>query len=246
VKEIPDSHPNARFTIALRAMRNLDPIAEDPKGVEVGGIVYGGRDADTSVPVEESFSWNHGIITKGAALESETTAATLGKAGVRVFNPMSNLDFLSIPVGKYVESNLKFGEKLRKPPAIFSVNYFLLDEDGKFLNGKNDKKVWYKWMELRVHGDAEAIETPTGRIPEFKDLNRLFKEILNKDFTETDYRKQFTIRVKENLAKIDRIEKIYRSISDTPELLFEELEKQRQRLISAQQKFGSYILPGDL
>ncbi len=245
-KEIPASHPNARFTIALSAMRNLDPAADDPKGVMVGGIVYGGRDADTSVPVEESFNWNHGIITKGAALESETTAATLGKAGVRVFNPMSNLDFLSIPIGKYVESNLKFGEKLNKPPAIFSVNYFLLDEDGKFLNGKNDKKVWYKWMELRVHGDVKAIETPTGRIPEFKDLKRLFKEILNKDFSEMDYRKQFTIRIKENLSKIDRIEKIYRGISETPSLLFEELGEQRQRLISAQQKFGDYIAPDDL
>ncbi|MEJ2049524.1 MAG: phosphoenolpyruvate carboxykinase (GTP), partial [Calditrichota bacterium] len=226
--EIPPSHPNARFTISLSAMRNLDIAANDPQGVKIDGIVYGGRDADTSVPVEESFDWNHGIITKGAALESETTAATLGKAGVRVFNPMSNLDFLSIPVGKYIDSNLKFGNTLENPPRIFSVNYFLLDQDGKFLNGKNDKKVWYKWMELRVHAEVKAIETPTGNIPEFKDLSRLFKEILNKNYTEVDYLKQFTVRINENLSKIERIKKIYDGIPDTPGLLFEELEKQRQ------------------
>ena len=82
--------------------------------MEVGGIVYGGRDSDTCVPVEESFDWVHGIITKGAALESETTAATLGKEGVREFNPMSNLDFLSIPVGAYIQKNLDFGKGLKK------------------------------------------------------------------------------------------------------------------------------------
>jgi phosphoenolpyruvate carboxykinase (GTP) len=241
--EILPSHPNARFTISLSAMRNLDVAANDPQGVRVDGIVYGGRDADTSVPVEESFDWNHGIITKGAALESETTAATIGKAGVRVFNPMSNLDFLSIPIGKYIDSNLIFGNTMEHPPRIFSVNYFLLDEDGKFLNGKNDKKVWYKWMELRVHAEVKAIETPTGNIPKFKDLNRLFKEILNKDYTEVDYRKQFTIRINENLSKIERIKGIYAGIPDTPGLLFEELEKQHQRLVTAQKKYGDYISP---
>ena len=241
--EIPPSHPNARFTISLSAMRNLDVAANDPHGVRVDGIVYGGRDADTSVPLEESFDWNHGIITKGAALESETTAATLGKAGVRVFNPMSNLDFLSIPIGKYIDSNLKFGNTMENPPRIFSVNYFLLDQDGKFLNGKNDKKVWYKWMELRVHAEVKAIETPTGNIPKFKDLSRLFKEILNKDYTEVDYRKQFTVRINENLSKIERIKKIYNGIPDTPALLFEELEKQHQRLVKAQKKYGDYISP---
>ena len=93
-KEIKCSHPNARFTIALKQFDNLDPKADDPKGVVVGALVYGGRDSDTWVPVEESFDWAHGIITRGASLESETTAATLGKEGVREFNPMSNIDFL--------------------------------------------------------------------------------------------------------------------------------------------------------
>lgn len=242
-KEITPSHPNARFTISLKTMRNLDIAANDPEGVKIGGIVYGGRDADTSVPVEESLSWSHGIITKGAALESETTAATLGKAGVRVFNPMSNLDFLSVPIGKYIQNNLEFGKNLTSPPKIFGVNYFLLDKEGKFLNGKNDKKVWYKWMELRIHNEVDAIETPTGKIPKYKDLKSLFNMVLNKDFTETDYIKQFTIRVNENLLKIERIEKIYKNIQDTPSFIFHELEAQRRRLLEAQSKYGDYISP---
>lgn len=246
-KEITPSHPNARFTISLSAMENLDPAAEDPQGVVVGGIVYGGRDADTSVPVEESFDWVHGIVAKGAALESETTAATLGKAGVRKFNPMSNLDFLSTSIGTYLKNNLKFGENLTTPPHIFSVNYFLLDKDGKFLNSKNDKKVWYKWAELRVNDDVEAIETPTGRIPKYEDLRPLFKKILDKEYLREDYDKQFTVRVNENLEKIERIEKIYReTVPDTPPVVFEVLDAQRKRLLDARQKYGDYILPEQL
>jgi len=85
-------------------------------GVKIDAIVYGGRDSDTWVSVQEAFDWVHGIITKGASLESERTAAVLGKEGEREFNPMSNLDFLSIPVGRYIEINLDFGKKLRKKP----------------------------------------------------------------------------------------------------------------------------------
>jgi phosphoenolpyruvate carboxykinase (GTP) len=107
-KEIQPSHPNARFTLDLHFLENLDAAIDDPQGVIVQGMIYGGRDSDTLVPVEESFNWEHGIITKGASLESETTAATLGKEGVRKWNPMSNLDFLSIPVGQYIANNIAF------------------------------------------------------------------------------------------------------------------------------------------
>ncbi len=246
-KEIPVSHPNARFTIALKMFDNLDSAIDNPEGVEVGGIVYGGRDSDTWVPVEEAFDWQHGIITKGACLESETTAATLGKEGVREFNLMSNLDFLSIPISKYIEANLNFAKGLKKTPKIFGVNYFLKDKDGKFLNEKTDKRVWYKWMELRVHGDVNTIKTPTGLIPEYDDLKKLFKKILNKEYTYEDYVKQFTIRVPEHLAKIDRIVNIYKTkVIDPPQILFDVLEDQRQRLIEYQKRLGDYIRPEKL
>lgn len=246
-KEITVSHRNARFTIGLENFSNLDPTLHDPKGVVIGGMVYGGRDSDTCVPIEESFDWAHGVITKGASLESETTAATLGKEGVRKFNLMSNLDFLSIPITNYIQANLDFAKDLEKAPLIFGVNYFLKGKDGNFLNAKTDKKIWYKWAELRANADVGAIDTPTGRIPKYEDLKRLFKEVLNKNYSLEDYNKQFMVRVPESLAKIERIKKIYETdIMDAPKVLFDTLEAQKQRLIEAQTKHGGYITPDKL
>lgn len=242
--EITPSHRNARYTVCLKELKNCDPKLDDPQGVVVGGIIYGGRDSDTLVPVEQAFDWSHGILTMGATLESETTAATLGKEGVRKFNPMSNLDFLSITVGKYVHNSLEFGNAIDKPPSIFSVNYFLKDKSGKYMNAMNDKYVWIKWMELRVNGDVDAIKTPTGYIPKYKDLKRLFREVLNKDYAEKDYVEQFTLRIPENLAKIERIVEIYQTeVPDTPKVLFETLEQQKRRLEAARAKYGDYVTP---
>lgn len=245
--EISVSHPNARFTLDMRLIENLDPEIDNPEGVVIGGIIYGGRDSDTKVPVEESFDWVHGVITMGAALESETTAATLGKEGVRKINPMSNLDFLSIPIGRYIENHLNFGAKLRIQPPIFSVNYFLKGADGKFMNEKTDKAVWLKWMELRSHHEVGAIKTPTGLIPKYEDLKRLFREVLDKEYSEKDYRQQFTVRVAENLAKIQRVMEFYKTkVPDTPQIMFEVLKEQRQRLYLAREKYGNYISPNKL
>lgn len=246
-KDVPVSHPNARFTIALKAFKNLDPVINDPKGVEVGGIVYGGRDSDTSVPVEETFDWTHGIITKGASLESETTAATLGKEGVREFNPMSNLDFLPIPIAKYIQTNVDFAQGLKKAPKVFGVNYFLKDKEGNFLNEKTDKRVWYKWMEKRVHGEVQALKGPTGMIPKYEDLKQLFKEVLNKEYSKQAYTTQFTIRIPENLAKIERITTIYNTkVKNPPAVLFKVLEEQKKRLLEYRQRFGDYVTPDKL
>ncbi|MBA7599217.1 Phosphoenolpyruvate carboxykinase [GTP] [subsurface metagenome] len=241
--EIPPSCRNARFTLDLKLLENIDLEINSPEGVVVRGIIYGGRDSDTWAPVEESFDWAHGVITKGASLESETTAATLGEEGVRKFNPMSNLDFLSISIGRYIENHLNFGASLNNPPLIFSVNYFLKGPEGNFMNSKADKAVWLKWMELRAHKEVEAIETPTGLIPKYQDLKKLFKEVLGRDYPKEDYLKQFTLRVPENLAKIDRIMGIYKKIPDTPQMLFKLLEEQRQRLNKAREKYGDYISP---
>lgn len=246
-KDIPPSHKNARFTFDLKILENVDTNLDNPTGVVVSGFIYGGRDSDTSVPVEEAFDWTHGIITKGACLESETTAATLGKEGVRVFNPMSNLDFLSIPIGRYIEDNLNFGKAVSTPPKIFSVNYFLRDANGKFTNHKNDKHVWLKWMELRVHNEVGAINAPTGLIPEYHDLKKLFKATLQKDYTEADYKKQFTIRIPENIAKINRLTEIYKvRVQDTPKIVFIILEEQRERLEKTRKTHGDYIVPEKL
>ena len=242
--EIPASHPNARFTFNMDLLSNLDPRIDDPQGVPVGGIIYGGRDSHTSVPVMESFNWEHGVITMGASLESETTAATLGKSGVRRFNPMSNLDFLSIPLGRYIQNHLDFVKGLRKVPKIFSVNYFLRDNDGNPLTDILAKRVWIKWMELRVHEDVKAVRTPVGLIPRYEDLKLLFRKVLNRDYPEELHTEIFTLRIPENLSKIERILEIYRDrVPDTPEILIKTLEEQEKRLEEARKKYGYYIPP---
>ncbi len=244
--EIPLSHRNARYTVWLEELSNLDPHLHDPLGVEVGAIVYGGRDSDTSVPVEQSFDWVHGIITKGASLESETTAATLGKKGVRQFSPMSNSDFISISFGRYVQNNIRFAEKLDHKPFIFGVNYFLKGQDGSYLNVMEDKRVWLKWMELRVHGEVGALRTPAGFIPRYQDLQHLFHEHLGKEYPEEAYVEQFALRLDKKLAKMLRIEKIYReSVPETPAVLFAVLQAQRQRLEALQKSKGDWVSPFD-
>lgn len=243
-EEIPMAHKNARYTMSLRGLPNLDPTLDDPNGVEIGGIIYGGRDDDTWPPVQESFDWNHGVLTMGACLESKTTAATLGPSGVKMFQPFSNLDFISIPLGQYIKNHLKFGENVSKPPSIFAVNYFLQNSDCEYLTGKDAKRVWLQWMENRIHGEVEAIRTPISYLPNYYDLKRLFKEVLNQDYTSEAYEEQFKIRVPELINKIKRIEKIYRdTVPDAPEELFNQLNEQRDRLKAAQDKFGDYIPP---
>lgn len=246
--EILPSHKNARFTAGLKNLENVDPKFDDPDGVELGGVIYGGRDSDTWVPVLESYGWEHGIITMGASIESETTAATLGQTGVRTFNPMSNLDFLSIPMGKYVDINIQFGNKLQKAPKVFSVNYFLKNkESGEFLNTKLDKLIWLKWMELRVNGEADAVDTGTGYIPKYEDITMLFKKYLDRDYSEQEYIEQFTIRVNENIEKIGRIIGLYKNAGpEVPDILFETLEKQKEKLEKMLNEKGSYISPLDL
>lgn len=242
--EIPHAHKNARFTISISSLKNRDPLADNPKGVPVSGLIYGGRDSDTCVPVMESFNWNHGILTMGATIESETTAATLGREGVRKFNLMANIDFLSIPMGRYINNNCDIGNSIKNPPKIFSVNYFLKDSDGNYLNNLEDKSVWIKWMELKVNGDVKALNTPVGRIPVYEDLKKLFKEVLNKEYTQDSYIKQFTIRIPENLAKIERITNIYKTkVPDAPHILFEYLDEQEKRLNETAKIHGNYVSP---
>jgi phosphoenolpyruvate carboxykinase (GTP) len=242
--EIPAAHKNARYAVNLKVVENCDPELDNPLGVELKGIMYGGRDTRAYVPVQQSFDWEHGIIAYGASLETETTFATVGKEGVPEINMMSIQDFISIPLGKNVRNNLDFGKKLEKPPIIFGVNYFLKDKEGNYLNDPADKHVWVKWMELRVHDEVDAIKTPTGYIPRYEDLRKLFKHVCLKDYNKEDYIRQFGIRVQENLAKIRRVRRFYKKkVTYTPEAVFWVLNQQYERLLNAKEKYGNYISP---
>ncbi|MFZ2146475.1 MAG: phosphoenolpyruvate carboxykinase (GTP) [Sedimentisphaerales bacterium] len=245
--DIPQAHKNARYTVALKALANCDPELDNPDGVVLGGLMYGGRDSKASVPVQQSFDWAHGIVLYGASLETETTFAIIGKEGVMEINLMSIQDFLAIPQGKYIQNNIDIANGIKKPPLVFGVNYFLRDKEGKFVNGVRDKHVWVKWMELRIHGEADAITCPTGQIPHYDDLVKLFKQVLDKKYTKDDYVKQFTIRVPENLAKIERVEKYHKeNVPNSPQIVYDTLEATRKRLNEARDKHSDYISPFDL
>jgi phosphoenolpyruvate carboxykinase (GTP) len=218
--EIPLAHSNARYTIRLSELENIDPNWDDPHGHIVRGIYYGGRDTDTNVPISEALSWEHGVYM-GATIESETTSATLGKAGVRQSNPMAIKDFMVIPFGLYLSNHINFGKRLEKCPKVFSTNYFLQNEEGKYLNKKVDKKVWVIWSEKRVHGEYDAIKTPVGYIPLYNDLKDLFKEIFDRDYSRDEYVEQFSIRAKKYLEKMKRMEKLYGDEEGIPEAFWE-------------------------
>ena len=227
-KPVPVSHKNARYTIGLEALVNKDPALHDPNGVHLSAMIYGGRDSDTSVPVLEARSWAHGVLL-GACVESETTAATLGQEGVRKHNPYANLDFMTLPLPKYVGDHLELAKKLKETPKVFVTNYFLKNDQGKFLNHKLDKKVWILWAEKRVHGEVGAIETPVGFIPKYEDLVPLFKSALNKDYSRAEYEEQFKIRKEAYRAKWQRMADIFAKL-DMPAAFVEELNHQIELL----------------
>lgn len=250
--EIPPSHPNARFTLKMNELDNYDQDYNNKEGVEIEGIIFGGRDSDTSVPVAETFDWRHGVFA-GATLESETTAATLGNEILLEHNPMAILDFLSIPLGDYISNYIEFGERLDKEAKIFTVNYFLKNNKGNFRNGINDKKIWVLWMEGRINNRYQALKSPVGYIPKYKDLKLLFKKNLNKNYKKEDYRKQFSIRIDKNLNKLDRIEKDFLAIYNQQEKDFQELKelpaeflkemsRQRKLLQDAREKYDSKVI----
>ena len=235
-KEIPCSHKNARYTLRLNELKNVDSRASDPDGVLIKAIFYGGRDSDTTMPIVESLTWAHGVFL-GATVESETTAATLGIQGVRKHNPMANLDFISVPLGTYIENHLKFTKDLKVIPKIYATNYFLKDETGKYLNGKMDKRVWLLWAEGRIYGEYEAIETPVGLIPKYEDLKTLFIRELDKDYTKIEYIQQFSLRVAKYLEKMERMSKIFENIG-MPTAFIQELKAQTERLREARIKYS--------
>jgi phosphoenolpyruvate carboxykinase (GTP) len=241
------AHGNARYTMRLDYLDNIDREGFEAKnGVKVDGVLYGGRDSDTTVPVEESPDWRDGVLLKAATLESETTSATLGVEGVRKPSPMANLDFVSYPLGTYTLNNVKFGESGCNAPKVFSNNYFMRGPDGKFMTGKLAKKVWLHWAEGRIHGEYDAIDTPTGKIPLYTDLKALFKKHLNEDFSEADYTYLFTFRCGKWVEKLERTKAFYRKMDEeSPRELFDYWDAAIAKIKAAQVKYGDEIKPGE-
>ncbi len=160
------AHPNARFTTPARQCPVIAPEWEDPKGVPIDAILFGGRRAGVVPLVTESFNWQHGTFL-GATASSETTGAAAGKVGQLRRDPMAMLPFCGYNMGDYWGHYLKVGQRPgAKLPRIYYVNWFRQDEQGKFLwpgYGENSRVL--KWIFQRVDGKAKAEETPIGLLP---------------------------------------------------------------------------------
>jgi phosphoenolpyruvate carboxykinase (GTP) len=170
----PAAHPNARFTAPASQCPSIAPEWEDPNGVPISAILFGGRRA-TNVPlVTESFDWQHGVFL-GSIMSSEKTAAAAGTVGEVRFDPFAMLPFMGYNVGDYIGHWLEVGRSTEadKLPRLFWVNWFRKDDEGHFLwPGFGENSRILKWVVERVAGEGEVVDTPIGRVPSITAIDR--------------------------------------------------------------------------
>lgn len=181
--DTPAAHPNARFTAPASQCPSIADEWEDPSGVPISAILFGGRRRTTVPLVTEAYDWEHGVFL-GSIMASETTAAQQGAVGKLRFDPMAMLPFCGYHYGDYFRHWLEIGTRSRpdRLPRIFFVNWFRRDTDGRFLwpgFGENSRVL--KWIVERIDGRAQAVDTPIGRLPASGSLDTDGLEIADAD-----------------------------------------------------------------
>jgi len=224
----PAAHPNSRFCTPIRQCPIIAAEYDDPKGVPIDAILFGGRRKTTIPLVTEARDWEHGTFM-GATLSSETTAAATGAVGVVRRDPMAMLPFIGYDAGDYLQHWIDIGKgaDASKLPRIFYVNWFRRDEDGGYLwpgFGENSRVL--KWVVQRLEGEAEAVDTPIGRVPAPGSL-----DIEGLDTTEDDIAKALTVDPEEWREELPQIEEWFDMFGDKlPTVLRTELDDLKERL----------------
>jgi phosphoenolpyruvate carboxykinase (GTP) len=222
----PASHPNARFTVAANQCPAIAPEWEDPKGVPIDAILFGGRRGTVVPLVTESFNWQHGVFL-GATSSSETTAAAAGKVGQLRRDPMAMLPFCGYNMGDYLAHWLKIGAGPgKKMPKIFYVNWFRKDEKGFLWPGYGENSRVLKWIFERCNGTADAVDTAIGRLPKPGDIDVTGLEVSPETMT-----KLLTIDKEGWKAEIPLIREFFAKFGNRmPVALNEEANQLEQRL----------------
>jgi len=225
---VVSAHPNSRFCTPIRNCPVLAAEYDDPDGVPISAILFGGRRKTTVPLVTESRDWTHGTFM-GATVSSETTAAATGQVGVVRRDPMAMLPFLGYHVGDYFQHWLDVGKSAdaSKLPKIFYVNWFRRDEDGSFLwPGFSENGRVLKWVVERLHGRADAVETPIGRVPTVDGL-----DVEGLDVTPEQLARALAVDVEEWKAELPLIQEWFDKIGEkVPTTMLTELDGLRARL----------------
>ncbi len=254
----PASHKNARFTISLDALANHDSATEDIKGVKLSGLLFGGRDYTTMPTIVMAHDWMNTVV-HGAIIRSATTATEIGADGREKRSPFANEAFFPGPLGQYIKHYKAFGENQdineNNLPSGFQVNYWLHksargtlapgEKDG-LVGEKRDTKVWMLIMALMHQNKVETIWTPIGCIPKYRDLKKLFTDVIGKDYERETYTQQFSLYIDNLVSRVDLSIEEFAKEKGMPSEFFHTLDTWRRDLLALKSTIGPVVTPAQM